>query len=165
MTSLPDPHRPPSAPATSLADYGPAEIETEGPFAGWLTWGLGRDPYETFCGPFYWREQDDGSMLCGFTPRPEHRNGGGALHGGALMSFADFALFGIAWPALKDGTHAVTLGFTAEFVGAAHDRSPVFARGALVRNTRSLVFLQAIMEQDGAPVLAFSGTLKKIRPR
>jgi uncharacterized protein (TIGR00369 family) len=152
--------------ATHAPDgFGPAQLEAEGPFAGWMTWGLGRDPFESFCGPFYQQEQPDGSMLCAFTPRPEHRNGSGALHGGALMSFADFALFGLAWPVLKDGTHAVTVGFNADFVGAAHAFSPVYARGEVIRNTRSLIFVQARLEQDNKPVLAFSGTLKKITPK
>ena len=50
-------------------------------------------------GPFCFRV-DDGRARCAFQPRREHLNGGGTIHGGALMSFADFSLFAIAHNAL-----------------------------------------------------------------
>ena len=68
---------------------------TEGPFAGWITWGAGSDPFETANGPFCFKIEN-GTARCAFQPRREHLNGGGAVHGGALMRFADFALFSIA---------------------------------------------------------------------
>ena len=88
----------------------------EGPFAGWTTWSQGGDPYETAIGPFYFRA-DEGRVRCAFQPRREHLNGGGTIHGGALMSFADFALFAIAHNALA-GAHAVTLTCNCEFIRA-----------------------------------------------
>ena len=38
---------------------GPIEV-TEGPFAGWMTWGEGADPYETAIGPFCFKVDADG---------------------------------------------------------------------------------------------------------
>src|SRR5690606_10647268 len=69
---------------------------TEGPFAGWTTWSQGGDPYESLIGPFYFRSEPEGGARCVFEPKPHHCNGGGAIHGGCLMSFADFSLFAIA---------------------------------------------------------------------
>jgi len=143
--------------------YGaPVEL-TEGPFKGWLTWGDGRDPFETLVGPLVFRSEPDGTSRAAFLPEKKHLNGGGVIHGGALMSFADFALFGLAHDALA-GAFAVTVTFNAEFVGAGAPGSVVEAQGRVVKQTKSLVFVQGVLMQGGAPILAFSGTLKKIKP-
>lgn len=146
----------------SEGGYGaPVEL-TEGPFKGWLTWGDGRDPFETHVGPLVFRTDPDGRSRAAFMPEKKHLNGGGVIHGGALMSFADFALFGIAHEELK-GAFAVTVTFNAEFVGAGAPGAVVEALGRVVKQTKSLVFVQGLLMQGGQPILAFSGTLKKIK--
>lgn len=136
----------------------------EGPFAGWTTWSQGGDPYETHIGPFYFRSEENGAARCVFEPRPHHLNGGATIHGGCLMSFADFALFAIAHNALA-GAHAVTLTFNSEFIGAGNLNGLVEARGEVVRDTRSVTFVRGIVTQAERPLLSFSGTLKKIARR
>jgi acyl-coenzyme A thioesterase 13 len=145
----------------SSEPYGRAEKIAAGPFAGWMTWGLGADPYETAIGPFCFK-LDAGRARCAFQPRREHLNGGGAVHGGALMSFADFALFSIAHNALAGDVKAVTLTCNSEFLSAADLNGWIEAEGDVLRDTRSLVFVRGIVTQASRPVLAFSGTLKKI---
>lgn len=139
----------------------PTRLE-DGPFAGWLTWGAGADPYESLIGPFCFKVEDDGAAVCAFQPRAEHRNGGGAVHGGLLMSFADFALFSFAYKALARGVRAVTLTCNCEFIGAANLDGWIEARGEVLRETKSLLFVRGVLTQQGRAVLAFSGTLKKI---
>lgn len=141
---------------------GPVTL-TDGPFAGWQSWSKGADPYETSIGPFCFKVEN-GAALSAFQPRREHLNGGGAIHGGALMSFADFALFAIAHNALRD-TRAVTLTCNSEFLSAGGLDGIVEARGEVLRETRSLVFVRGLITQQGRPLLAFSGTLKKISQR
>ena len=144
--------------------YGaPVEL-TEGPFKGWLTWGDGRDPFETLVGPLVFRTEADGTQRAAFLPERKHLNGGGAIHGGCLMSFADFSLFAIAHNALRD-THAVTMTFNSEFIGAGALDGWVEARGEIIRDTRSVVFVRGIVTQAERPLLSFSGTLKKIARR
>lgn len=133
-------------------------VET-GEWAGWSTWMPG-DPYEDHVGPFYARRDEHG-VLCGFLPQAHHRNGSGAIHGGALMSFADFALFAIAGGA-EQGVHGVTVTFNAEFLAAAHPGTLLTARGEVLRQGRSLIFVRGTMEQEGRAVFAFSATLKRV---
>jgi len=133
----------------------------DGPFAGWKTWSLGGDPFEDQIGPFCFRVED-GAVRCAFSPTPNHLNGGGAIHGGALMSFADFSLFALAHETLQ-GQKAVTLTFNAEFVSAGDLDGWVEARGEVIRTTHTLVFVRGLLMQKGRPLLAFSATLKKIR--
>lgn len=146
---------------SEFAGLRPPTKVTDGPFAGWLNW-TNTDPYETLIGPFYFKIEADGAAVCAFEPRPEQCNGGGALHGGLLMSFADFSLFSFAYSALARGVHAVTLTCNSEFLSAGTLDGVMQARGELLRETKSLLFVRGLMTQRDRRVLAFSGTLKKI---
>ena len=132
----------------------------QGPFAGWMTWGAGSDPFETANGPFCFKIEN-GAAHCAFQPRREHLNGGGSIHGGALMTFADFALFSIAYSTLGD-VRAVTLTFSSEFLSAGSLEGMIEARGEVLRETRSIVFVRGLVTQVSRPLLSFSGTLKKL---
>lgn len=134
---------------------------SEGSFAGWTTWSNGADPYETVIGPFCFKIEA-GKARCAFQPLPHHCNGSGTIHGGALMSFADFSLFAIAHKELA-GARAVTLTCNSEFIGAGGLDGWVEAEGDVLRATRSFIFVRGIVTQASRPLLAFSGTLKKIR--
>jgi acyl-coenzyme A thioesterase 13 len=142
---------------------GPVVLK-EGPFAGWSTWSAGADPYETAIGPFCFRMEGE-RIRCAFQPRPQLLNGGGTIHGGALMSFADFALFCIAHKALAGGVKAVTLTCNSEFLKAGTLDGVVEAEGEVLRSTRTLIFVRGLVTQLSQPLLAFSGTLKKIETR
>ena len=141
--------------------YGQPELVAEGPFAGWLTWGQGADPYETRIGPFCFKMEENRAR-CAFEPQRHHLNAGGVLHGGALMSFADFALFSIAHNALSGSVKAVTLTCNCEFVSAGDLNGWIEAGGEVLRETRALVFVRGLITQRDRTLLAFSGALKKI---
>ncbi len=141
---------------------GPVVLQ-EGRFAGWSTWSAGDDPFETTIGPFCFHLDNEG-LRCAFEPRRQHLNGGGTIHGGALMSFADFALFCIAHKELA-GAKAVTLTCNSEFLKAGVPHEIVEATGEVLRATRTLIFVRGLVTQLSRPLLAFSGTLKKIEPR
>ncbi len=145
--------------AENVGNAGPIVV-ADGPFKGWMTWGAGEDPYETAIGPFCFRGASP-DVVCAFEPKRTHLNGGGTVHGGALMSFADFALFAIAHEALA-GAKAVTVAFNCEFLSPGGLDERIEARGEVLRATRSLIFVRGIITQEARPLLAFSGTLKKI---
>ena len=143
-------------------NYASALIEvTEGEWAGWSCYP-GGDPFEDLAGPFYWKADPDGGARCAFRAERKHMNGGEFLHGGCVMTFADFALFAIARDAIEGG-HAVTATFNGEFVGTAHVGDLVECTGEVVKAGRSLVFVRGLIESAGEPVMSFSATLKKVR--
>ena len=132
---------------------------TEGEFAGWHTWP--GEPFEhDTAGPFYMRQDEDGSMVAAFRAERKHMNAGGVVHGGALMTFADFALFALAHNSENDG-YGVTVAFTSEFLSGALEGELIEARGEVVGGGRSITFVRGLMTADGRPVLNFSGTIKK----
>lgn len=143
---------------------GPSRLVqvTQGRWAGWHHWEP-VDDFEEHAGPFYCREDERG-MVCAFQPEAKNRNGGGNIHGGALMTFADYALFMIAG-GLDASVHGVTMTMNCDFVGAGDGNRLLTARGEVVREGGSMVFVRGIIDDDGRPVLAFSGTIKKFKPR
>lgn len=136
---------------------------SEGPWAGWQHWEP-VDDFEEHSGPFYCKRDADGTMLCGFLPDAKNRNGGGNIHGGALMTFADYVLFMVAMGADPD-LHGVTLTMNSEFVGAAEPGRLLTGRGEIVRAGFSIVFVRGTIDDDGRAVLTFSATIKKLKKR
>ncbi len=129
---------------------------------GFQTWG-NTDPYEDMIGPFFYKKQDDGSYRSAFVSEHRHLNGGGMLHGGLLMSFADFALFATAKDHLEG--MAVTVGFNSEFVSAGEEGALIEATGEVTKATRSLLFVRGKIFSGDNTILTFSGILKKVRKR
>jgi acyl-coenzyme A thioesterase PaaI-like protein len=136
---------------------------TEGEWAGWQCYP-GGDPFEDLAGPFYFREGPDGRRVCAFRAERKHMNGGGFLHGGCVMTFADFSLFALAGEAI-DGARTVTATFNGEFVGTAHEGDLVECTGEVVKAGKSMVFLRGLITCAGEPVMSFSSVLKKMGPR
>jgi acyl-coenzyme A thioesterase PaaI-like protein len=136
---------------------------TEGEWAGWSCYP-GGDPFEDLAGPFYFKVGDDGRAVCAFRAERKHLNGGGFLHGGCVMTFADFSLFVIARKEIE-GFPTVTATFNGELVGTAHEGDLVECSGEVVKNGRSMVFVRGLVTCKGEPVMAFSSVLKKTRRR
>jgi len=135
----------------------------EGEWAGW-SYYPGGDPYEDLSGPFYFRIGEDGRPVCAFKAEKKNMNGGDFMHGGCIMTFADFALFVIARDALKD-SHAVTASFSGDFVGSAYMGQVVEARGEVVKAGRSMVFVRGLITTGESVVMSFQAVLKKTGPR
>lgn len=142
--------------------YGTLTVVDSGEFAGWRFWQ--GDPYETRSGPFYMKRADDGSYVSAFRAEARHMNGGGFMHGGCLMTFADFALFAIATDDLK-GDHAVTLNLAGDFLGSVQSGALVEARGEVTRGGGKTIFVRGLITGDGAPALSFTGIIRRLTRR
>lgn len=80
------------------------------------------------------------------------------------MTFADYALFMIGG-GLETSLHGVTVTMNCEFVGAAQPGRLLTARGEVVRAGGSLVFVRGLIADEDRAVLAFSGTVKRLKRR
>jgi len=155
-----------------MADGGESEtaigtsrlvVVENGEWAGWRHW-VGGDPFEDQSGPFYWREEDDGAMRCAFRAEQRHMNGGGFMHGGCMLTFADYSLFVIGRKALAEG-HSVTVSLNGDFVGPAHVGDLIECTGEVTRAGGSLVFIRGMISTGGNPMMSFSGVVKKVKTR
>ena len=133
--------------------------------AGWESW-QGNDPYEDAAGPFFMKlNAEPGKHRSAFLCTEGHMNGGGFLHGGMLMTFADYALFVIAHDELTD-MHSVTLTCQTDFIaGAAPIGEVVYADGEITRATRSLIFIRGQIYIGETILTTFTGIIKKTKPR
>jgi acyl-coenzyme A thioesterase PaaI-like protein len=147
---------------TEVGGHGPILI-TEGEWAGWQAW-VGGDPFEDHCGPYYFRQDADGGYRAAFRAERKHMNGGLFMHGGAMLTFADYCLFVIARDALKDD-RAVTISLNGEFIGPAKIGDLVECTGEVVRAGGSLVFMRGLISTGGSPMMTFSGVVKKTGKR
>lgn len=132
-------------------------LVTEGDWAGWSRWSVAV-PFEEHVGPFYVRRHPDGDLQAGFTPRAHNCRNGGIVHGGSLLTFADYGLFVIAGDTLA-GKDGVTVSLNSEFLSPALPDQPLTLRGKVTKAGKRMVFVQGQMEQEGRPVLAFSGII------
>ena len=155
MTQSPDS---PSARLTSSGRQNFIRDVTEGEWAGWAA--SANDPFNETAGPFYVRAQDDGSVLCAMRVETRHLNGGGMMHGGAFMTFADFCMFAFASGLGDDDS--VTLSFNCEFLKGVPVGATIYGTGEVVRRTRRMVFVRGLMRVDDKPVFSFSGVLTKL---
>ncbi|MEO8114415.1 MAG: PaaI family thioesterase [Phenylobacterium sp.] len=135
---------------------------TEGAWAGWN--GYTSDPFEDLTGPFYWKNDPDGRPRCAFRAEQKHMNGGEFMHGGCVMTFADYAIFVIGREALAD-SHNVTATFDGQFVGTARVGDLVECTGEVVKAGRSMVFLRGLITNGAEPMMNFSAVIKKTKPR
>ena len=142
--------------------YGSAVRCDEGEFRGWYHWN--HDPYETRSGPFFMLRQDDGSYLSAFRAEARHMNGAGFMHGGCLLTFADFALFGIATDELG-GDNAVTMNLSGDFLGAVQEGALVEARGEVTRGGGKTIFVRGLVTGDGESALSFTGIIRRFPKR
>jgi acyl-coenzyme A thioesterase PaaI-like protein len=136
---------------------------SDGEWKGWQCYP-GGDPFEDLAGPFYYRIGDDGRPVCAFRAERKHMNGGLFMHGGCVMTFADFSLFVIARDVI-DGSRCVTATFNCELVGTARIGELVECRGEVVKAGRSMVFVRGLITAPGGPVASFSSVLKKTTVR
>lgn len=133
---------------------------TEGEWAGWKIWSS--DPFELHAGPFYSRADADGQMVCAFRAERKHMNGGGFMHGGCLMTFADYSIFAIGGDAIA-GSGSVTASMNCEFIDGGREGEMIEARGEVVRNGGSLVFVRGQITTGTRTLLTFSAIIKKVR--
>ena len=100
---------------------------------------MGFDPAEDHIGPFYSKEMGD-RRLYAFKVEEKHCNVTAILHGGVLMTFADYCLSMEATNNYKE-EDCVTVSFNCEFVSGAAKGDLVECRTNVTRKTGSLAFI------------------------
>ncbi|MFP6581358.1 MAG: PaaI family thioesterase [Candidatus Hydrogenedentota bacterium] len=128
--------------------------------AGWENW-IGRDHFEDLCGPMYYKKVGD-EYVSRLMLEEKHMNGQGNVHGGVLMTFADYALFVIPREQLMD-IGAVTISFTSEFIASADIGDLLEAKGEVIHETGRMLFVRGLVTTGEQSLLSFSGILRKVK--
>ena len=133
-----------------------------GPWAGWKTWP--KDTWETGSGPFYARKDENGRIVARFIAEPRHMNGGGFMHGGCLLTFADYACFALADDAIGGGA-SVTVNLSGDFLAPANAGDMMEATGEVTRAGRRLIYVRGMVTANGKPCLSFTSVISKVERR
>src|SRR5882757_5058969 len=127
------------------------------------------DPFEDHTGPFYFRIQGDaaraGSVHCVLPTAQRHGNYAGGVHGGAILSFADYALCLVAGRAADGGTNtsfAMTVSIAVEFLDAGQIGQPLEASGEPLQVTGRLAFARGSITQEDRTVALWSGVCRHV---
>ncbi len=131
---------------------------------GWWSWQIDPGPKDRFnatIGKLLVRADGPGRATCRMFPEERHSNLGDMVHGGAILTFIDMALFAGGTVAGADLMRAVTLDCSVRFLAPGRIGTPLDAELELLRETRRLAFFHGKVVQDGELIAAFSGALRK----
>lgn len=137
-----------------------AVIVESGPWAGWKTWP--RDTFETNTGPFYSRREADGRLVSAFIAEPRHMNGGGFMHGGCLLTFADYACFAI-YSEETTGGPGVTVNLSGDFLSPVSVGDRVQAVGEVTRAGGRLIYVRGLVTAKDKLCLSFTSVITRVR--
>ena len=134
---------------------------------GWLSFSqITADNFAASIGPLHYRDAGNDMVQVRMMPSPSMLNMGGSIHGGAVMTFIDMAIFAGGPIVGRAPGHYVTLDCATHFIARTMPDEPLDAFVRMVGQTKGgLVFLSGYCEQNGATTHSFTGTLKKIRDR
>ena len=142
-----------------------AQADPDNP--GWFSWGdFPRGSFAAATGKLLFRPEGEGRARCRIIPDEGMLNIGGSIHGGAVMSFIDMALFAGGRCAGMGSGHYVTLDCSVHFIARGRIGVPLDAEVRLIAETPGgHIFLAGTCEQEGKPTHSFTGTLTRVRPR
>lgn len=127
------------------------------------------DPFEDHSGPFYYRVEGKaaaaGDVRCALPTHAAHANYAGGVHGGVLLTFADYALCLVAGRAADGGTNssfAVTVSIAVEFLAPARIGPPLESSGEPLQVTGRLAFARGSITQEGKTVALWSGVIRHV---
>ncbi len=129
---------------------------------GWYHWpDVSADSFAGQTGIILFQPEGEQARVRMF-PTRKHLNMGGSIHGGAVMSFIDMAMFAGGLCAGVERAHYVTLDLPTHFLARGQPGEPLDAHVELVKQTRGHAFLQGVVRQGGEPCYSFAGTLKRV---
>jgi uncharacterized protein (TIGR00369 family) len=106
-----------------------------------------------------WTKKEGDSWAYGIVAEDKHINPAGIVHGGMLATLLDHALSAIAWEA-NDRKPCITIALDVHFLAPARPGQFVAARGRIVRQASSLVFMQGNLTVDGDEIATACAILK-----
>ncbi len=99
-------------------------------------------------------------------PMRKHLNLQEVVHGAITQSLIDISLFtSMHTLGIGNAGPSVTLEISTQFIGAGQGDRPLDAVTEIMRETGKLVFVRGTVVQDDDAVAAFSGIVRKFKPR
>lgn len=133
-----------------------AEAEAELLSRGWKKRSLGG--FIDCAGPL-WTCKEEAGWAYGILAEDRHLNPARMVHGGLLETLMDHALSSIAWEA-SGRRKCVTLQMAMHFLAPASTGMFIEARGRVIHDTASTLFMQGMLTVDSRPVMSAQALMK-----
>ena len=101
-----------------------------------------------------WVEADKDRLVAEITIRDDLRTVGGALHGGAIMAFADTLGAVATFANLPEGARTTTIESKTNFVGAASAGTRVSGESVAIHKGRTTMVWQTTVRGEGGKLVA-----------
>jgi acyl-coenzyme A thioesterase PaaI-like protein len=118
-------------------------------------------PYLDLIGPLWRRDGADGPVFA-VCVEAHHANRAGVAGGGLLVSIVDIAMSRFLREMTGETGHFRTVSLATDFAGAARVGDWVEVWPRLVANRGRLLFCEARMTVDGAPVVRASAVFSRV---
>lgn len=109
-------------------------------------------------GPLWTRREAEGWAYA-IHAEDKHTNPAGIVHGGVLTTLLDHALSTVAWEA-NDRKACVTVTLDVQFFSSSRPGDLIEARGYVVRQTSSLVFMRGTLSVSDREIATASAVMK-----
>jgi acyl-coenzyme A thioesterase PaaI-like protein len=131
---------------------------------GWWSWDLQSEGarFNATLGRLLVRGEGEGRSRCRMFPEIAQSNLGNIVHGGAILTFIDMAMFAGGYMAGASLGPSVTLDLSAQFLSGARLGLPLDCSVQLLRESKRLAVMRGLVEQEGAIIASWSGTLRKL---
>lgn len=136
--------------------------------AGWTR--RRSNPFFDLIGPFWQKQEEDGRFIFAMHCTPNTLNNSGNMHGGALTAFCDQALGGTLIETLSRAegqvgpVRSVTVQLNVQFLAAVKPFDFLVGRCRVTRRTRTLVFVDGLVEVGGEAVASLQSVFKLVKP-
>ena len=120
------------------------------------------DKAEDNLGPFFFKVEGD-FIFTAFRVEERHCNAHESLHGGVMMTFADYTLCLAANGGAEESV--ATVSCNNEFTAPAHKGDLVLGKSEAVKRGRSLVFSRCELTVDDTIILISSAVIKLLKRR
>ena len=117
--------------------------------------------FSAFIGPFYERSYE-AEIERALAIENHHLNPEGVVHGGVLLSFADYAIYRAIGDVVSHDIQFATINLTTQFLAAAKQGDIVYGKGVITRKTRSVIFAQGELYTRERSLMTASGIWKII---
>ena len=120
------------------------------------------NPFLDLVGPIY-ASLSEGRIEVGMHPEDRHKNPGGIIHGGLLMTMVD-NLMGATIHTVLGPRPTATVSLNCDFLSATRPGEWLSGSGEITRHTRSMVFIRGLLKADDRPVMSAAGVFKLLDP-
>lgn len=126
-----------------------------------FTYCTNQKGFSEHAGPYY-EKIIDGLMHRAMDIEQYHLNPEGVVHGGVLLSLADYAVYRAIGDEIGHQIKFATINLNSNFVAAAKPNETLLGIGSIVRKTKSVIFAEGRIFTENKTILQINGIWKII---